>query len=145
MSEMPQSFDNHAKFVTGYHKVTTPLLMLPTLYFGYLALFDFSVERAAFFLFCVGATFAAFYARFFPLGVQDRLIRLEERMRMERLFPADLKARIPEFTPSQCVALRFASDEELPVLARRVLEQSMTDRNEIKRAVKSWRADHARI
>ena len=145
MSEMPQSFENHAKIVTAYHKVATPLLMLPTLYFGYLALFDFSVERALFFLFCVGVIFAAFFARFFPLGVQDRVIRLEERIRMERLLPADLKARITEFTPSQCVALRFASDEELPGLARLVLEKGMTDRNEIKRAVKNWRADHARI
>ena len=145
MSESPQSFESHAKIVPGYHKVTAPLLLLPTLYFGYLLVLDFSVERAAVLLFSVGVIFVAFYARFFPLGVQDRLIRLEERMRMERLFPADLKARIPEFTPAQCVALRFASDEELPGLARRVLEQGMTDRNEIKRAVKSWRADHARI
>ncbi len=145
MSATPQSFENHAKLVTGYHKVATPLLMLPTFYFGYLAVSDFSAERAVNFLFSAGVVVAAFYARLFPLGVQDRLIRLEEQMRMERLFPADLKARIPEFTAAQFVALRFASDEELPGLARRVLEQGMTDRKEIKRAVKSWRVDNARI
>lgn len=145
MSESPQSFENHAKIVPGYHRYTTALLVLPTLYFGYLAVIGFTAERAVFFLFCVGVILAALYARVFPVGVQDRLIRLEERMRMEKVLPADLRARIPEFTTKQLVALRFASDEELPELARRVLEQGIADKNEIKRAIRSWRADHARI
>ena len=145
MSESPQSFESHARIVPGYHRWTTALLVLPTLYFGYLAVIGFTVERAVFCVFCVGVILAALYARIFPLGVQDRLIRLEERMRMERLFPADLRARIPEFTTKQLVALRFAADEELPELARRVLEQGISDKTEIKRAVRLWRADHTRI
>ena len=145
MSESPQSFENHAKIVPGYHRWTTALLVLPTLYFGYLAVIGFTAERAVFFLFCVGVILAALYARVFPVGVQDRLIRLEERMRMEKVLPPDLRARIPEFTTKQLVALRFSSDEELPELARRVLEQGISDKNEIKRAIRSWRADHARI
>jgi hypothetical protein len=145
MSESSQSFENHAKIVPGYHRWTTALLVLPTLYFGYRAALDFTVDRAALFLFCVGVLMAGLYARVFPLGVQDRVIRIEERMRMERLLPADLRARIPEYTTKQLVALRFASDEELPELARRVLEQGMSDKTEIKRAIRSWRADHARI
>lgn len=145
MSDSPQTFESHAKIVPGYHRWTTALLVLPTLYFGYRAVADFSVDRAIFFLFCVGVLLAALYARVFPLGVQDRLIRLEERTRMEKLLPADLRPRISEFTTKQLVALRFASDEELPELSRRVLEQGISDKNEIKRAIRSWRADHQRI
>lgn len=145
MSESPQSFENHAKIVPLYHRWMTGLLVLPTLYFGYRAALDFSVDRLALFLFAVGVALAALYARIFPLRVQDRVIRLEERLRMERLLPAELKARIPDLTTHQLVGLRFASDEELPELVRRVLTEGLTDRNDVKRAIKSWRADHARI
>ena len=88
---------------------------------------------------------AYFYGRLFAMGVQDRVIRLEERLRMERLLDADLKSRIPEFTTEQLIGLRFASDEELPALARRVLAEGIADRKTIKLAVKSWRADHQRV
>ena len=145
MSERPQSFENHTKMVPGYHYWGTGLLVLPTVYFLYRAAVDFSVERLAIFLFAVGVVLVAFYARAFPLKVQDRLIRMEERMRMERLLPPDLKSRIPELTVGQLVALRFASDGELADLVRRVLDGKITDRREIKKAVKSWRADHDRM
>jgi hypothetical protein len=79
------------------------------------------------------------------VGVQDRVIRLEERLRLEKVLPADLQPRISELTTKQLVALRFASDEELPELVRRVLGGELTERNDIKRAVRSWRADHQRI
>ncbi len=64
---------------------------------------------------------------------------------MEHLLPEDLRGRIPEFTAAQLIGLRFASDKELPDLARRVLDEGISDRSEIKRAVKDWRADHQRI
>jgi len=76
--------------------------------------------------------------------VQDRVIRLEERLRCERLLPADLKPRIAEFTVSQLVALRFASDAELPALARKVLDEKISERKPIKQLVKNWRADYLR-
>jgi uncharacterized membrane protein YciS (DUF1049 family) len=146
MSETPQSFENHAKMVPAYHYWATALLVLPTLYFLYLVVRDFySVERLANAMFAVGVIIGVFFARLFPLGVQDRVIRLEERLRMERLFPDDLKSRIQDFTTSQLVGLRFASDQELPELARRVLDENITDRKVIKQAIKSWRADHQRI
>lgn len=146
MSETPQSFENHAKIVPGYHRWATGLVVLPTLYFAYRAVADFySVERTADFLFAVGVILIGLYARVFALGVQDRVIRLEERLRMERILPEDLRRRIPEFTTAQLVGLRFASDEELPDLGRRVLDEGITDKKIIKQAVKSWRADHQRI
>jgi hypothetical protein len=95
--------------------------------------------------FAIGVIMIALYARLFPLGVQDRVIRLEERMRMERRLPEEMKSRIGSFSTPQLIALRFASDEELPELARRVLDEGLTDRKVIKKAVKSWRADQQRI
>ena len=145
MSEPTQSFENHAKFVPGYHIYATAFLVLPTLYFLFLVATDFSVERLAFALFCLGVILATLYARLFPIGVQDRVIRLEERLRMERLLPDDLRARIGELSTPQLVGLRFASDEELPELVRRVLDEGLSDRTEIKRAVRTWRADHQRV
>jgi hypothetical protein len=145
MSERPQSFENHAKIVPGYHRWATALLALPTLYFGYRALFGFSWDALALFLFAAGVVLLGFYVRYFPLRVQDRVIRLEEQLRTERLLPADLKARAGELTVGQLVALRFASDEELAELVRRVLDERITDQKEIKRAVRSWRPDHQRM
>jgi len=84
------------------------------------------------------------YARLFSLRVQDRVIRLEERLRCQRLLPADLRPRIAEFTSGQLVALRFASDEELPALARKVLGEKLTERKAIKKLVKNWKPDYLR-
>jgi len=85
-----------------------------------------------------------FYVRIFALTVQDRVIRLEMRLRLTGLLPADLRPRIPEFTVAQLVALRFASDAELPALARKVLDEKLTDRKAIKRLIKDWQADYLR-
>jgi len=76
--------------------------------------------------------------------VQDRVIRLEMRLRMREILPADLHPRIAEFTPGQLVALRFAGDRELPVLARRVLDERLQDRKAIKQMITDWQADHLR-
>jgi hypothetical protein len=75
------------------------------------------------------------------LTVQDRVIRLEERLRMRSLLPADLQPRINDFTVQQLVALRFASDDELPGLARKVIDGKIEDQKAIKRMVTNWRAD----
>jgi hypothetical protein len=84
------------------------------------------------------------YARLFSLTVQDRVIRLEMRLRLERLLPSDLRLRIPEFTPAQLISLRFAGDDELPALARQVLDEKLNDRKTIKRRIKNWQADFLR-
>jgi hypothetical protein len=82
--------------------------------------------------------------RTMALRVQDRVIRLEEQLRYERVLPAGLKPRIGEFTVDQLISLRFASDAELPALARRVLDDKIDQRKAIKQMVKSWRPDYLR-
>jgi hypothetical protein len=140
-----QSFENHAKIVPGYHRWTTAFLVFPMLWFGYRLVADFGPDRLALFAFAIGVLLVGWYSRVFPLGVQDRVIRLEERLRLERLLSEELYARTPALTTKQLVALRFASDEELPELVEKVLDQSIADRKEIKRQIRSWRADHQRI
>ncbi len=83
-------------------------------------------------------------ARLFALAVQDRVIRLEERLRYERVLPADLQARAGELSVGQFVSLRFACDAELPALMRKVLDEKMTERKAIKQLVKTWRPDYLR-
>lgn len=145
MSREPQNYANHAKLVPLYHGLTFGLLVVNLAWSLVQAVRNPSWGAAVAGLLAVALILLFFFARIFALGVQDRVIRLEERLRMERLFDGDLKERIGEFTTSQLVGLRFASDEELPALARRVLDEGIRDRKIIKQAVKHWRADHQRI
>jgi len=96
-------------------------------------------------LLAIALLILAFLARLFALGVQDRVIRLEERLRYQKLLPEDLKARINEFTTIQLVALCFASDTELPALARKVLAEKVKERKAIKQMIQNWRAGYQRI
>ncbi len=140
-----QNFANHVKWVPLFHFFVLPVMLLN---------FGWSIYRLVHIRHwadgTVGVLTAAalllltFYARLFALAVQDRVIRLEERLRFERLLPEDLKARMPDFSRAQLVSLRFASDAELPTLARKVLSENLTDRKTIKLLIKSWRADHLR-
>ena len=87
----------------------------------------------------------AFYARLFALTVQDRVIRLEMRLRLRELLPAALHSRIGEFSKGQLVAMRFAGDKELPAIAEQVLRDKIQDRKAIKQMIKDWQADFLRV
>ncbi|MHB1192993.1 MAG: DUF6526 family protein [Longimicrobiales bacterium] len=145
MSQEPQNYANHAKLVPVFHFVGSPLLLILLGWTTWRLIDAPSADSAMALVLVVVLTLSYFYGRMFAMGVQDRVIRLEERLRMERLLDTDLRARIPEFTTEQLIGLRFASDEELPALARRVLAEGITDRKTIKLAVKSWKADHQRV
>lgn len=141
---VPQNFANHARLVPAYHFVAFPLLAINFFYALYQAVTDFSWGNLVAFGVAVALILVFFIARVMALTVQDRVIRLEERLRMRELLPADLHARITEFTPRQLVALRFASDGELPALARRVLDEHIEDQKVIKKMITNWRADYLR-
>ena len=127
MAEKTQNFENHAKFVPAFHMVVAPIFMTQH-YLVHRASDSraFAFGTVVSLLVAVALLLLAFTARMFALTVQDRVIRLEMRLRLQQALPADLRPRIPEFTVGQLVALRFASDEELPDLARKVLDEKLT-------------------
>jgi hypothetical protein len=139
-----QSFTNHARTVPGFH-------------YGVLGAFGLNLAWSMVRLYRVPGIDAlmgvivalallglCFYVRMFPLRVQDRVIRLEMSLRLASVLPADLRARIGALRPGQLVALRFASDAELPGLVRQVLDENLNDRREIKKRIREWQADHLR-
>ncbi len=140
-----QNFSNHVRWVPAYHFFVLPVFVLN---FGW-SIFrlirpGFSWDGVIHLLTAAALFVFAINARVFALAVQDRVIRMEERQRLARLLPEDLQPRIGEFTKSQLVALRFASDEELPGLAHKVLNDKVADTKAIKQLVKNWRADYMR-
>ena len=144
-----QNYANHAKYVPGFHFVTFGILVINLIWslvrlFWVLPGVPFP-DRLLNVAVAVALGLLAWYLRTFPLKAQDRVIRLEETLRLERLLPADLKPHIGDLRPSQLIALRFASDEELPDLTRAVLAGEVTAPGEIKKRVRSWRADHFRM
>jgi len=136
-----QNFENHTRVVPPYHLFALPVFMI-NLVWRLVQLKD-GINFASIMNVLLAAAFvvAVLYARLFSLTVQDRVIRLEMRLRLERLLPPDLRSRIPEFTVAQLISLRFAADEELPPLARQVLDEKLNERKSIKRRIKNWQAD----
>jgi hypothetical protein len=145
MSEKkPQNYKNHAKFIPVFHYIALPLLLVN--FFG--ALFRVTHEISFYTLNGVGLAISlivvAVFTRLFALKAQDRVIRLEEQIRMQTFLPDALKAQVDRLTMGQIVALRFASDEELVDLTQDALDQN-TSPNALKQAVKHWRPDYDRV
>jgi hypothetical protein len=140
-----QNYANHVKWVPTFHFFVVPVMVLNFVQ-SILRLVRHGVswEGGVALLVALALLIFVFNARLFALRVQDRVIRMEERQRMSRLLPSDLQGRIMEFAPAQLVALRFASDGELPELARKVLTDNIKNQKAIKQMVKNWRADHLR-
>ena len=142
--EKAQKFDNHVRVVPAYHMFVFGVFLINFVW--RLVQLKDGITFASIMNVLVAAAFVIlfFYARIFALTVQDRVIRLEMRLRMERVLPPDLRSRILEFSVPQLISLRFAADEELPTLARQVLDEKLNDRKSIKRRIKNWQADFLR-
>ncbi|MGA6984306.1 MAG: DUF6526 family protein [Candidatus Sulfotelmatobacter sp.] len=140
----PQTLANHARFDPLFHFFLAPVFGLSVIAALIHVLWHPSLHAAAFFVISMAAFVAIFKIRTYALKVQDRVIRLEERQRLMLLLPEALRPRIPELTESQLVALRFASDAELPELAQRALSDKLSNA-EIKKAIKNWRPDYWRV
>lgn len=140
----PQTYANHVRTVPVYLAVLAVL----SINAGW-SLYDLTAGltttnvRAA--VVSAALLLLALYARGFALRAQDRVIRLEMRLRLRDVLPADLRPRIHDFTHDQLIALRFASDRELPALAARVLQDGIRDRKTIKQLVTDWQADDLRV
>jgi len=140
-----QTFENHGRVIPSFHFFAVPVFLINFLWSLY-RLWKLGISFQGIFGVLLAAAFVVlvFRARLFALAVQDRVIRLEERLRYERVLPADLQARSADFTIEQIVSLRFASEAELPALARKVLDEKLTKRKAIKQLIKNWKPDYLR-
>jgi hypothetical protein len=144
-NEKPQNLKNHVRVVPQYHMFVFPVLFVNIGWTIYrLVKFPISFGTVFEVFLAVALLLLALYARVFALTVQDRVIRVEMRLRLAEILPADLRPRISEFTVAQLVSMRFACDAELPALARKVLDDKMSDRKAIKQLVKDWQGDYVR-
>ena len=139
-----QNVKNHARWVPLYHFFGLPVLIMNAISSLVTAFRYPAWETALPALVGVALVVLFVFVRNFALTVQDRVIRLEMRLRLRELLPADLLPRIPEFTVAQLVSMRFASDRELPALARRVLDERLQSRKAIKQLITDWQADNQR-
>ncbi len=143
----PQSFRSHASFDPVFHGLAG-LALLGNIIFMAIVLFVGIQSRIVLSIWILTLTVvlavALFKARLYPLKIQDRIIRLEERLRLDALLSEDMRKRIPQLTEDQLIGLRFASDEEIPELVAMTLEKNL-NRKQIKERVQNWRPDHYRI
>lgn len=139
----PQTFANHRRNRPLY-LVVYFLLFLNILWTAYRAITVPSIDTVNAALTAVAIGLLSFYARVFALTVQDRVIRMEMRLRLRELLPAALHPRLHDFTHRQLVAMRFAGDAELPAIAERVLRDNIHDGRAIKEMITTWVPDHLR-
>jgi hypothetical protein len=147
----PQTFANHTRLDPLFH-----LFVLPVFVFGLIlalvhffahithgSIFD-HIHAFLLILLALALVLLVLKTRLYPLKVQDRVIRLEERLRLTTLLLEPWRSRIPELTEGQLVALRFASDAEVPKLAERALTEKLSPAD-IKKAIQNWRPDYWRV
>lgn len=144
MPAQAQSFKNHARFHPIFHFVVGPIFMLNVIFAIVLLALKPGWITAWVLVMSIAALILTFLVRINPLRVQDRVIRLEERLRLTAILPDPLRARVPDLTEGQLIALRFASDKELPALVQRALSENLS-RKQIKQAIVEWRADNWRV
>lgn len=145
MSERkPQNFGNHARFVPGYHFALALVVLVTLFWSAWNLIRDFSTQTVIGVLVALALVGLFWYSRIFALGVQDRVIRLEMRLRLHQVLPEEQRSRINDLSPGQLIGLRFAGDEELPALVGQVLDGKLKGRQEIKKRVGDWQADNMR-
>jgi hypothetical protein len=139
-----QSFANHTRFDPPFHFFLLPLGLVAIVLSVIRIIHRPTLASTLLLILAVGFVMIAAKTRSYSLKVQDRVIRLEERLRLAMLIPEAGRARTRELTESQLIALRFASDDELPGLAMRALNEGLTSK-QIKSSIQSWRGDYFRV
>ena len=144
---IPQNLQNHKRLDQPYHVVLL-LVLLANLVFAVFHLIRHAntnpIAAGWFLVLSIAVFIPILKLRTYPLKVQDRVIRLEERMRLEVLAPAEWRPQIQNLTEDQLIGLRFASDDEVVGLAQLALDKKLTG-NQIKQHIQSWRPDEWRV
>ncbi len=144
MAPPKQDLGNHARYLPLYHVVLGALLLVNMVYALRKTWILGTIDSKFQALVALALLLMFWFVRAFPLSAQDRVIRLELRLRLRELAP-DVMPRFDDLTVAQVTALRFAGDAELPELARRVLAGELTRGGDIKRAITDWQGDHWRM
>ena len=140
----PQNLKNHARFDPPFHFVLL-IVFLANLIISIVYVVRHPCFHSAWFVvLSVAAILALLKMRMYPMKVQDRVIRLEERLRLQALAPSEWHTQIYRLSEDQLIGLRFASDDEVVELAKQALEQNLT-RKQIKERIKDWRGDYWRV
>ena len=144
MERKPQNYANHPKFAPLYHFLLVPMGSVLLIWNAVNFVRNPNPASGMLLLMTLTLAVAIYLVRIFPLGVQDRIIRLEERLRLMSVLQEPLRSRIGELEDTQLIGLRFAPDAELPDLVKRALDEKL-GLDDIKKAVKDWRPDYRRI
>jgi Family of unknown function (DUF6526) len=144
MSET-QNYQNHTRFFPLVHFVLFPILLFNLIWQCVRLYQEPSWDRGEFILLSIGLILLSLAARLQALKAQDRVIRLEEQLRFANVLPKDLAEKSANLKTGQLIALRFASDEELPDLVNRTLNGEFATTKDIKLAIKNWRGDYLRV
>lgn len=144
-SETRQTFANHSRLHPMYHYFLLPVVGINAI--GAIVKLVRTPSMDSFWglVMAFALVILTLVARGYPLKAQDRVIRLEERLRMKEILPPDLASRVGELRGIHFVALRFCSDAQLPDLVRAVLDEKIDDQKEIKKRIKDWRSDTFRV
>ena len=140
-----QSYNHHTRWDPLFHFFLLPVAVIGLVSaIVHFCLRPHPLHSVLLILFALAALVAIFKIRLYSLKVQDRVIRLEERLRLAALLPEALRARILELSEQQLIALRFASDAELAGLAERAMNGKLSP-SDIKKSIKDWRPDYWRV
>ena len=145
MSSEQQRYDTHRRYHPVSHFVIAPILILNFIVAIVVAVRDFSLLALWNVIFAFAVMMLGIIVRFYATKNQDRIIRVEETVRLYRVLPPELRSRIADLTTGQLVALRFAGDEELPELVQAILSGELRGRESIKRRIRNWRPDTQRV
>ncbi len=145
MAEETQTFATHRRWIPAWHFFALPVLLANVFVLAARLWRDPRLVNGWAVIVAIALVTGIFISRAMPLRAQDRIIRLEERIRLERVLPSDMRGRIGNLTPEQFIGLRFAPDDEVPELTRRALNGELNTRADIKRAIRNWRPDHMRV
>jgi hypothetical protein len=144
MGSKPQTYANHAKYDPWFHFFLLPVAALMVLGSIWAIITNPGLRSGRYLVFSLWLLVLALKTRTYSLRQQDRIIRLEERLRLTTVLPEDLQRRIPELSDAQLIALRFASDTELTGLVQRTLSDNLAPK-QIKQSITGWRPDYSRI
>jgi hypothetical protein len=145
MADQTQTFASHRRWIPMWHFFALPVLIINVFVVAVYYVRDPRLINAWAVIVAIALATGIFISRSMPLRAQDRIIRLEERARLERVLPSDLRGRVGELSATQLIAIRFAADDEVPELTRRTLNGELKSQADIKRAIRNWRADTLRV